>query len=251
MRKYIPYLATAVVLGLALNAAAQPTPADAPSVARPIKPRKALMALTPAEIDPFRLIAAPPTEGSAADLADLAAVRRAISAATPERMIQAKWDDDHEDPSMYYATIGGGFDLKTLPATAALFAVVMNDQGIAASTAKKAFPRKRPWADDKTIPTCDPNDKPLTSYPSGHATMGYAVGVVLATLMPEKAAAIQARAADYAKSREICGAHYASDTQASQVLGTAVAIELLDNAALKAKIDAARRELRAAGFTAQ
>ena len=66
----------------------------------------------------------PPEEGSEAHKADLADLHRIIAARTPERLAQAKWDDEHEDPSAYYATIGGGFDLKTLPATAALLAVV-------------------------------------------------------------------------------------------------------------------------------
>jgi acid phosphatase (class A) len=222
--------------------------ADAPPAA---KPQKALLVLTADEVDARRFIAAPPAEHSEQQQADLAAVHRAIAAATPERLLQAKWDDEHENPSAYYAIIGGGFDLKTLPATAALFAVVMNDQSFAASKAKKAFPRLRPWASDASIHTCDPHDKPITSYPSGHATMGFTVAVVLATLMPEKASAIQARAADYAYSREVCGSHYPSDTEASHVLGTAVALELLISPALQSKIAAAKAELRAARFIAQ
>jgi acid phosphatase (class A) len=217
----------------------------------PVKAQKVLMALTSQDIDARRLIPPPPTEDSARQARDLAEVKAVIAASTPKRRAQAKWDDDHEDPSMYEATIGGGFELQKLPATAALMAVVMNDQSIAASAAKKAFPRKRPWAADRTIATCDPDDKPLTSYPSGHATMGYTVGVVLATLIPEKASAIQTRAADYAESREVCGSHYSSDAEASHVLGTALAIELLNTDSLRPKIDAARAELRAKGFTAQ
>lgn len=215
------------------------------------KGEKALMVLTPAEVEATRLLPPPPSETSAQEKSELAELHRIIAARTPERLAQAKWDDDHEDPSLFYATIGGGFDLKTLPATTALLDVVMNDQKIAVSDAKKVFARKRPWAVDASIPTCDPNDKPTTSYPSGHAMVGYTVGTVLATLMPEKAQAIQARATDYAFSREVCGSHFASDTEASHVLGTAVAIELLSNPALQPKIAAAKAELRAAHFTGQ
>jgi acid phosphatase (class A) len=230
------------------------TPVMAASMAQatpnPPKTQKTLMVLTPAEIAPQRFIAAPPVEGGEVDLADRAAIRRVIAARTPLRLAQAKWDDDHEDPSMYYATIGGGFDLKALPATRALLDVVMNEQSVASSTAKKMFPRKRPWAADATIPTCDPNENPLASYPSGHATMAFSVGVVLATLLPKKAPAIQARAADYAFSREVCGSHYPRDTEASHALGTALALELLYSSALQPKIEAAKEELRRAHFTA-
>jgi acid phosphatase (class A) len=238
-------LTTALAAALTFGAAQAQAPDTTP------KPPKRLQILTPAQINAALLIPAPPAEDGAIHAAELADLHRVIVAASPERMAQAKWDDDHEDPSAYYATIGGGFDLKALPATAALFAVVMNDQSFAASAAKKMFPRKRPWASDAGIPTCDPDDKPLTSYPSGHATMGFSVGLILATLIPEKAQAIQARAMDYAFSREICGSHYASDTEASHVLATAVALELLDSPALQPKIAAAKAELRAARFTTQ
>ncbi len=246
--RFIRLLSTAVLVGALCPGAGSAFAADMGS--QP-KPQKVLMALTHDEIDAHRFIAAPPTEGSQQHQADLAQVRQAIAAATPERMAQAKWDDEHENPSAYYAVIGDGFDLKSLPATEALFAVVMNDEKIAATAAKQAFPRLRPWASDATIHTCDPDDKPQTSYPSGHATMGYTAAVVLATLMPEKAGAIQTRAADYAYSREVCGSHYPSDTEASHALGTAVALELLASPALQSKIAASKAELRAAHFTAQ
>jgi acid phosphatase (class A) len=239
-------LALAVLVAASTNAGAQ-----TPSPPVPASPPKTLMVLTPYDIDAHRLLPAPPADGGEANRAELAELHRIIAARTPERLAQAKWDDDHEDPSLFYATIGGGFDLKSLPATAALLAIAMNDETLASSAAKKTFARKRPWVLDPSIPTCDPDDKPLTSYPSGHALVGYTAGVILASLIPEKAEAIQARAADYAFSREVCGAHYASDAEASHVLGAVIATELLDNPGLQPKIEAARAELRAAHFTAR
>ena len=67
-----------------------------------------------------------------------------------------------------------------------------------------------------------PADRPLRSYPSGHATMGYSLGIVLAALIPEKAQAILARAADYAYSREIRGDPYHADVEASHALGNSL-----------------------------
>jgi acid phosphatase (class A) len=213
------------------------------------KAPKALIVLTPTQVDAHRILPAPPLDGAPAAIADNAEVHRLMAAASAERKAQARWDDDHEDASLFYSTIGGGFDLAKLPATAALIEVVMNDQKIAVSDAKKVFARNRPWVGDKTITTCDPDDKPATSYPSGHAMVGYTLGLVLATLIPEKADAINARAEDYALSRAICGSHYPSDTVASHVLGAEVATELLDSPALQPKIAAAKAELVAAGFT--
>lgn len=245
--RILPQSLFAATLALALAtpvAFAQTT--EAP---KPAKPKKVLMVLTGDQVDAHRLIAPPPAEGGEQHRAELAELHRIIAGASPDRMAQARWDDEHEDPSAFYAVMGPGFDLAKLPATAALFKLVMNDQSYAASAAKAAFPRNRPWASDSSIKTCDPDDKPLTSYPSGHATMGYSVATVFATLAPEKAEAIMARARDYAFSREICGAHYPSDTEASHALGAVVASELLASPALQDKIAAAKTELRQAGFT--
>ena len=132
------------------------------------------------------------------------------------------------------------------------------DQAIAASTAKDYFHRKFPVTAEKPSSysewTCDkgdrkPDSRPLRSYPSGHATLGYSLAVILAALIPEKSQAILIRAADYAYSREVCGDHYHSDVEASRALGTAVGVLLLNNAALKPQIDAARAELQASRVT--
>ena len=96
-----------------------------------------------------------------------------------------------------------------------------------------------------------PIARPRRSYPGGHATLGYSVGIVLAALIPEKFQAILIRAADYAYSRDVCGDHYHSDVEASRALGTAVGVMLLNNAPLKPQLEAARAELRAAHLTAQ
>ena len=228
---------------------AAPLPALAQTAAPPApKPPKVLQLLTPADVEPTRLLPPPPAEGSALEKADLADVRRAIADASPERHAQAKWDDDHEDPSMYVPTLGEGFDMAELPATREVLAIVQNDASVAAGGAKKLFLRKRPWAVDPSIQTCDPNDKPLTSYPSGHATLGYSLGMTLAVLIPEKSQALMARAQDYAYSRVVCGSHYVTDTRASQALSAAFVTALLKAPAFQTKLAAAHAELKAAGL---
>jgi acid phosphatase (class A) len=222
---------------------------------------KSLLFLTTAQIDPARLLAPPPPDGSDKQVKEMAEVKRLIATRTPERFAQAKWDAEHEDLSPFFATLGPEFDLQRLPVTAKLLAGVLNDQNIAASTAKDYFHRKFPVTAEMPTSgyndwTCDagdhkPDSRPLRSYPSGHATLGYSVGVVLAALIPEKSQAILIRAADYAYSREVCGDHYHSDVEASRALGTAVGVMLLNNAPLKPQLEAARAELRAVHLTAE
>jgi acid phosphatase (class A) len=204
-------------------------------------------------VDPARLLPPPPADGSKVQLAELAQVQDAYRNRTPQRYAQADWDDKHEDPSLFATVLGDKFDLAKLPATSALLAVVVHEQAVSANIAKRYFLRPRPWAADPSLKPCDykPGANPLTSYPSGHATLGYSVGYVLAALMPDKAQAILGRAEDYAYSRLVCGDHYASDTEASHVLGTTLAVKLLSNPKVAAMFDASEAELKAAGLAAR
>jgi len=238
----------ALLASLILSAATGP--AMSADLAAPAQASKSLQVLTDEQIDPARLLPAPPAAGSVRQKDDLADVQRIYRTRAPERLAQAQWDNDHQDLTLFNATLGPAFDLAKLPATAQLLALVYNDQGIAATRAKAFFKRNRPWGLDPSIRPCDykPNANPLTSYPSGHATLGYSVGYVLAALMPDRAQAILARADDYAYNREICGDHFASDTEASHALGTAVAVQILNSPKIAPLAEAAKAELRAAGL---
>jgi acid phosphatase (class A) len=251
MKKSTAYLAVALLATLAFGQ----TKSGAP---KGPKAPKTLKFLTPEQIDPSRLLPPPPKDGSELQLTQMAAVKHLIQTRTAERFAQAKWDAEHEDATPFAAVIGPGFDLQKLPATSKLLTGVLNDQGIAASTAKDYFHRKFPVTAEQPASygewTCDtgdhkPDSRPLRSYPSGHATLGYSVGVVLAALIPEKSQAILIRAADYAYSREVCGDHYHGDVEASHALGTALGVMLLNSQALKPEFEAARAELRAAHLT--
>ncbi|MDR0780123.1 MAG: phosphatase PAP2 family protein [Pseudomonadales bacterium] len=201
------------------------------------------------KLDPQRLLPPPPTDPL--ELAeDLAVVKRVIAARTPQRLAAAQWDDDHEDASLYGATLGPGFDLAALPATAELLTIVKREASQAGKTAKAVFARNRPWAVDPAIVSiCDPNDKPATSYPSGHGMLGYATALVLVELLPNRAQAILARAQDYGFSRVVCGSHFPSDLRASAMLSTYLVDHLLQDAEFQVKLEAARVELQAAKLT--
>ena len=203
------------------------------------------------DLGPAQLLPPPAADGSARQLAELAEVHRLLATRTPERLAQAIWDDKHENASIFAETLGPAFDLRSLPATAEVLKLAQAESK-KAEAAKAVFGRKRPWAYDPTVIPCDGGQmtkNPLSAYPSGHALTGYSLGLALSALMPDKAPAIQARAADYAYSREICGAHYHSDVEASQVLATAAITALITKPETAPKLEAARAELRAAGLT--
>ena len=67
------------------------------------------------------------------------------------------------------------------------------------------------------------------SYPSGHTTHGYAEGILLALLIPERYPQMVARAAEYGNSRIVIGAHYAMDVIGGRTLALYDLAQLLAN----------------------
>jgi acid phosphatase (class A) len=230
----------AAILVAVLAAAPAAWSADAP------KPPPVSKFLEPADFDPALILPPPPAEGSALAAEELGELHRLEAARTPERLAQARHDSEVEDVTAIADVLGPAFDLQRFPATAKLFADLRNEDSAAAKRAKAYFQRTRPWAVDDSLQSCDREDAPKSSYPSGHATMGYAAAILLADLIPGNGQVILARAADYAQSRLVCGVHYRGDIVAGQTLGTALVLRLMQKPAFKAEVEAARAELTAA-----
>lgn len=207
--------------------------------------------LTEADVEPSHLLPPPPVDGSAIAKDELAELHRIGAVTTPAEFETAKWDNDHEDGTIFQSAIAPGFDLDKLPATAKLLKEVRTEEAIAASKAKDYFKRNRPWIVDGSLKTCSRDEKPQSSYPSGHSTMAFSMAVVLTKAMPELSGNIMGRARDYAYHRMVCGMHYRADIVGGQTLGTAVAVMLLKDPRFQADLAAAREELKAAGLTGQ
>lgn len=236
MTRLLSTTAIAVLACLALPGAVS---AQAPAAARQFQ------VIKPGTLSVAAQLPAPPARGSQEEKLELQYLHALVASTSAARMEQARADDAHEDPSIFDDVVGTS--LKNLPATWALLETVQNEIEVAADDAKEHFARTRPWGVDPTLPNCDAGKgkKPTRSYPSGHSLLGYSSGLVLAQLMPGKAPEILAKARDYALSREICGVHFPSDTEASHVLGSIVAERVLDTPAIAAKASAARAELAA------
>ena len=202
--------------------------------------------LTAADYPPTALLPSAPADGSLEQKNEMAELKRIQKAMSAEAYAKADHDDKTENVTFFADVLGPWFDLKTLPKTAALFATLRAEEKAAAKAAKTTFLRNRPWVLNAALKTCTRDDPQQSSYPSGHATMGYSFAVVLAQLVPEQAGAILERAKTYAENRLICGVHYRADIVAGQVLGTTVAEELLANNAFKTQFDAAKIEIAAA-----
>ena len=201
-------------------------------------------AAQPEGMNPSRILPPPPLAGSPQARAEVAELHAIAARSTPEMLAAAKHDAGDQRPDLFNTVLG--FDVMALPATMKLLNDVLKEQSDDAGTAKKFFQRERPWNVDAGIATCEMHlpGPARTSYPSGHATLAFSIGVVLAALIPEKAQPILARAQEYAENRLVCGMHFRSDIMAGQELGTIVAITLLQDPAFAGEIEAARAELR-------
>ena len=201
----------------------------------------ALRWLDPVEFAPDAMFAKPPARGSVEEQTDLVHIRALIAAASPERLVQARWDGDHEDPSAFSAAAGR--DLTRLPATMALLTAVEAEVDRVVKRAKRHFARPRPYQVDPSLPNCSKGKIELTGYPSGHSGLGWSTAWTLIRLLPDRAPALLARAQDYALSRQLCGSHFSFDLEASHAMAVLAADRLLSDPRLAAQVAAARAEL--------
>ena len=96
-------------------------------------------------------------------------------------------------------------------------------------------------------PSCTPEQEPLLrrdgSYPSGHSAIGYGWGLILAELLPDRAAQLVARGRAYGDSRRICHVHWLSDVEEGRIVGAATVARLHGDPRFRQDLEAARIEL--------
>jgi len=199
--------------------------------------------LEPSSFDAARFLPPPPDE--ATTQLELAELRAIAARASAEHKAFATRDAKDETPDIFNGVIG--FDIATTPQTKKLLQMVVDEEDGDSKQAKAYFHRIRPYVADTSLQTCEPKKegKPANSYPSGHASLSFSMGVVLAQLLPSKSQAILARSEEYAENRLVCGVHYRSDIVAGQQFGTVLAIRLMESPIFQAQMRAASAELSA------
>jgi len=199
--------------------------------------------VTREQIDFTKLLAPPPAVGSPVQLQEMAELLALQKDRTPAQAAFAQADMERI-VFRFADAVGEDFTAARLPKTEALFKKIQKDADFVLAPAKAHWDRPRPYATNPDIHPCvqKPNN---ASYPSGHSTFGTVTAVILANMIPEKQAAIYARAELYRRNREIGGAHYPSDVLAGRICGTIVAAFLLQNPAFMAEFQEAKAETRA------
>jgi acid phosphatase (class A) len=231
-------IAAAVLLSLLAGCATAPPLPPAP-------PAAAVSYIAAAHLDATRYLPQPPAPDGSQQAADLAAVKAAQALKGQPRWIQAQDDDAISPYSAFGPVLGPAFTRERTPRTAALFEVLFADVKSQTAPAKEAFGRPRPPVVDAAIETCRPLET-TRSYPSGHASRGWMMSLVLAEMLPERASDLLARGRDYGDSRVVCAEHFPSDVEAGRMIGAAVFAAAKADPRFTADFAAAKAELRAA-----
>ena len=121
--------------------------------------------------------------------------------------------------------IGITLSRRTTPEIIRLCERAASDANTANSTVKDEYQRTRPFVafeEPSLNPDNDAEKAESYSYPSGHASRGYAFALALCTVAPERTSEIMLRAQYYALNRVVCGHHWKSDIDASLLLASAM-----------------------------
>ncbi|HEX4736707.1 MAG TPA: phosphatase PAP2 family protein [Allosphingosinicella sp.] len=202
-----------------------------------------------------------PQSGDLTDDSDLAIyyTTRPLAAPGSPSVVDAQADDVLSAPTVAqrFATAAGGtLDATNAPAFMTMMTRVLDDDGAMLAPLKHDVVdggRVRPYVRFAQQNVCDhlvdDRDYRLDktgSYPSGHATYGWMWGLILSTILSERADAIMAKAYGFGQSRLVCGFHYPSDLLAGRLAASALFARLMTDPAFAGDLKRARVEVRKA-----
>lgn len=236
------------LLVLAGCATVAPPPTDLPEV----RPGYVAGYLQPNQLpDGVALVPTPPVAGSAAAAADEEAYRAARRLKDTPRWALAAKDAELRFPQatgVFSCALGMGISAEATPHLNMLLRRVRMDSSRANDKPKDHYKRPRPFMVTKE-PSCTPGEEARMkpdSYPSGHASIGWAWALTLAEVAPDRADAILARGLAFGQSRVVCGVHYRSDVEAGRLVGAATVARLHADPIYAAQVAEARKEVEAA-----
>ena len=191
----------------------------------------------------------PPQAGSPAFTVDQDVYTRTRALRDTPRWVLAARDADLTFPNAaqaYSCALGIAVSPETTPHLNMLIRRVRADASRANDKAKALYKRQRPYLAYSDT-SCTPREKHKDdSYPSGHASIGWAWALVLAEIAPDRADALFARGLSFGESRVICGVHWRSDVDAGRVVGASVVSRLHADPVFTAQLALARKEIEGA-----
>ncbi len=199
--------------------------------------------------DLVALLPPPPAEGSPAAAADQVASEKFLQYMNTPRWELAILDAAMREPggaTVFSCAAGLPITEATTPLTLRVLRNTAIDIAMTTSAPKKHYQRKRPFMLNQQ-PVCTPSGMKYLqkdgSYPSGHSSAGWAWGLLLAELLPERADALLQRGWHFGQSRGVCNVHWQSDIEQGRMVGAMLVARLHGIAEFRAAMDAAREEL--------
>jgi acid phosphatase (class A) len=242
MRAGVVFICALALGSAGLAAAQQPDPT--------VQPRQRARGYLTPETTPeaAKILPPPPVAGTERDNLDRAIFKQSRALKDSPRWKLAQADNGL---SMNYLTqafscsIGSKLTPESAPITSRILSRLIVDAGASSGTAKDVFKRRRPFLIDEGE-ICIPRSRGIEAsldYPSGHTTIGWAAGLILAQLAPDRADAILSRGRAYGESRAVCGVHNASAVEAGRTTGSIVVAALNGSPEFRSDMDQARVEI--------
>jgi acid phosphatase (class A) len=241
-------VAFALVVG---GCAAQPTLVPPTQVAES-SPGYVPGYLKPDELpETVKLLPPPPAAGTALLAADEEAYRALTPLVGTPRWDLAASDADLRFPHatrFFSCALDIPISAEATPHLNMLLRRVRADASRANDKTKDRYKRPRPFMvtnEAMCVPAERTRYKP-DSYPSGHASIGWAWALVLSEIAPDRSNAVLARGYAFGNSRAVCRVHWKSDLDAGRIVGAATVSRLHANELFLAQRDLARAEIAAA-----
>jgi len=248
----IPRTALGVAVAVAMAGCATPEKFVPPTQLPELRPGYVAGYLKPEQLpDGLALVPPPPAPGSAALAADEEAYKATRKLRDTPRWALAARDAELLFPQaaeVFQCTLGIAISAEATPHLNMLLRRVRMDSSRANDRPKDHYKRKRPFAVTGE-PSCTPKEEARMkpdSYPSGHASIGWAWALTLAQLDPERSDAIFRRGLAFGWNRVVCGVHWKSDVESGRVVGAATVARLQADPVFVAQLEEARKELAAA-----
>lgn len=199
--------------------------------------------------DSLALVPPPPQEGTAGFALDMQVSQEAQSLRGTPRWEQAKHDAVLSFPQAaetFACALAAPINLDDTPHLYRLLERSRMDAGAVTGKAKDRYQRPRPFMRNGQ-PVCTPADEQALrgngSYPSGHATIGWAWALILTEVAPDRTDALLARGRAFGESRLVCNVHWNSDILEGRLLGAGIVARLQASPEFRGEVEAARAEI--------
>ncbi len=193
------------------------------------------------------LLAPPPLPGSAEQAADLSTVV-SLSKACSSNEVALAFSEKKFSIFTFAPAIGGFLAPGKFRQTEVFFESVRQDAATIADLGKDYWRRSRPYTVEPSL-AAGKLEKSY-SYPSGHATEGMVLALLLADLFPDRREAILEVGRNLGWHRLWIGRHYPTDIFAGRMLAQAIVREMRTNSHFRHDFAKVKAEIGSVGAKA-